>query len=230
MAEPYAGIGMLEVIADAVNYNRWLAESVMTGLAGRNPVVDFGAGSGTLARMIRDEGTSVVCIEPDATLAARLRADGFAVHPSPASLPAGSAQAIYSLNVLEHIVDDAAALRDLHRMLVPGGRLVLYVPAFPVLFSSFDARYGHQRRYRKSELRARAEAAGFGVRSCRYADSLGFWAALAFKLLDRGSAEVSTSSILFYDRVLFPLSRRLDAVFGGMFGKNVLLVGEKSFT
>ncbi|HEX9460980.1 MAG TPA: methyltransferase domain-containing protein [Alphaproteobacteria bacterium] len=228
MTEPYAGIAMLEVIAEAVNYNTWLAETVVTGLAHRSPVVDFGAGSGTFSRMVRDRGAQVVCVEPDPTLAARLRGDGFDVHGSLAALPDAAVPAVYSLNVLEHIEDDAAALRELNRILSPGGRLLLYVPAFPILYSSFDARYGHQRRYRKSALRSRVAAAGFRVVACRYADSLGFFAALAFRALDSGAGTVSMSAVRVYDRALFPVSRQLDRLCGGVFGKNVLLVAEKA--
>jgi len=224
--EPYAGIEILEFIAEARNYNAWLADLVRRGLGG-GVTLDFGAGNGTFARWFRSEGMELSCIEPDETLARRLRSDGFKVAASLDALPANSSSSAYSLNVLEHIEDDVSALRALHRVLRSQGRLVLYVPAFPILFSSFDARFGHHRRYRGDILRARVEVAGFRVLECRYVDCLGFFAALAFKLVDRGAGDVSRFSIIAYDRVVFPLSRRLDVLFGRWLGKNLYLVAEK---
>jgi SAM-dependent methyltransferase len=66
-------------------------------------------------------------------------------------------------DVLEHLEDDRAALRDLYRLLAPGGRLILTVPAHPALWSYFDEESGHRRRYRAEELREKLAAAGYAV-------------------------------------------------------------------
>jgi glycosyltransferase involved in cell wall biosynthesis len=67
------------------------------------------------------------------------------------------------LNVLEHIKDDAVALRCFRDILAPGGRLVLLVPACPSLYSKIDAGLDHYRRYSRAELGRKLEAAGFRV-------------------------------------------------------------------
>src|SRR6185312_7274103 len=59
---------------------------------------------------------------------------------------------IVLVNVLEHIEDDIGALVDLRELLEPGGRLCVFVPAFEGLYSDFDRRIGHRRRYRRSQL------------------------------------------------------------------------------
>ena len=51
---------------------------------------------------------------------------------------AGTFDAIVSMDVLEHISDDALALREFYRVLKPGGRVVLMVPAYPHLWSEHD--------------------------------------------------------------------------------------------
>lgn len=227
MSEPYAGIEILEFVAEARNYNAWLSELVTAGLGPCRQAVDFGAGSGTFARLFRAQIPEIVCVEPDATLGKRLRSDGFTVEETLRSLRDNSTATVYSLNVLEHIEDDDAALREIFRVLEAGGRFVLFVPAFPILYSSFDRRFGHCRRYLRAPLKSQVEAAGFRVTTCRYGDSLGFFAALAFKLLDRGKGEVSLNAIRLYDRVVFPLSRRLDLLLSRWFGKNLYIVAEK---
>jgi hypothetical protein len=87
-----------------------------------------------------------------------------------------------------------------------------------------DAKVGHVRRYTRTTLLASLTAAGFTVDDVRYADSLGFLAALAFKLLARGSGELDRRAVRLYDRLVFPLSRALDVLTHRWFGKNLVLL------
>ena len=75
----------------------------------------------------------------------------------------GTIDAIGAYDVLEHIDDDAAALRSLHRALRPGGIAVLSVPQHRWLWSRQDVAAHHVRRYARGELEARLRDAGFGV-------------------------------------------------------------------
>ena len=112
--------------------------------------------------------------------------------------------------MLEHIEDDVGALRELYNKLVPGARLLIYVPAFPVLYTSMDAKVGHIRRYTRGSLLKAVGAAGFRVHRASYADCLGFVATLAFKYSGNASGDVNRSALKLYDRAIFPLSRLLD--------------------
>lgn len=68
-----------------------------------------------------------------------------------------------AFDVLEHIEDDRAVLRALNESLAPGGGLILTVPQHPFLWSEFDARARHVRRYRAAELCDKAAEAGFEI-------------------------------------------------------------------
>ena len=59
---------------------------------------------------------------------------------------------IYSSNVLEHIYDDVKSLKQLESKLTKNGTLVLYLPAFQILYSDLDRSVGHFRRYSKKEF------------------------------------------------------------------------------
>jgi SAM-dependent methyltransferase len=99
-------------------------------------------------------------------------------------LPPGSVDAVVMLNVLEHVEDDGAALRQVHRILRPGGIVVVEVPAGPQLFDDYDRALRHFRRYRAIELAAKLEQAGFGVLRRSH---LGFFLYPAFVLAKRRS-------------------------------------------
>lgn len=75
---------------------------------------------------------------------------------------------IVMLDVLEHIEDDAAAVRTLAASLEPEGRVVLTVPALPMLWSAHDMVNHHFRRYTKATLRQRLEANGLVVERIGY--------------------------------------------------------------
>jgi SAM-dependent methyltransferase len=68
---------------------------------------------------------------------------------------------IGAFDVIEHLSDDGQILRDMHRMLRPGGRVILTVPANQWLWSEFDEASDHCRRYDRKELREKLRVAGF---------------------------------------------------------------------
>jgi SAM-dependent methyltransferase len=219
----YSGIANLEVMEEAVRYNDFLARLVVSVAPPGGRLLDFGAGTGRFAGRVAAQGFDVVCVEPDRRLRGELERKGLRATADLAGVPSGSIDAVYSLNVLEHIEDDAAALEGLRRVLKPGGRLLLYVPAFMMLYSAMDRRVGHVRRYRKQPLARLVRNAGFTVEEVRYADSLGFAASIALKLFGSRSGDLSPGTVRFYDRWLFPLSRALDRILSPVVGKNLVL-------
>lgn len=77
--------------------------------------------------------------------------------------PEASFDLIGIFDVLEHLPDDENVLRILHRLLAPGGALLLTVPAGPALWSYFDEVAGHCRRYQSCELREKMRCNGFQI-------------------------------------------------------------------
>ena len=223
----YTGTDNLEVMAEAVNYNAFLHAQVAARARKGDRILDFGAGIGTFARELARRGHAVACLEPDAAQAQRLVDDGLRVVGDLAELPEASLDYIYTLNVLEHIDDDGAALRAIASRLRPGGRLLAYVPAFQVLYSSMDRKVGHVRRYRREGLARVVRDAGLDNVVARYVDSLGFLAALAYRVVGNDDGTIDRRALRTYDRFVFPASRVLDRLAGRWFGKNVLLTAEK---
>lgn len=78
-------------------------------------------------------------------------------------LPSACLDAVVLLNVLEHIEDDLAAIRQVARILKPNGIAVIEVPAGPNLYDIYDKRLLHFRRYRMNDLVARLESQSLRV-------------------------------------------------------------------
>jgi SAM-dependent methyltransferase len=223
----YSGTENLEVMIEAVNYNAFLVSLIRSEARAGEAVIDFGAGIGTFAKVLAMDGHMVQCIEPDQLQRERIVQEGLSAFADISCLPDQSIDMLYSLNVLEHIEDDVAMLRTCHEKIRPGGRLLIYVPAFQVLYSSMDKLVGHCRRYTRRELCEKVRLSGFEVIRNEYVDSAGFLASLLFKISGNNSGVINREALIAYDRYAFPLSRLLDRVLNRIFGKNVLLIARR---
>ena len=95
----------------------------------------------------------------------------------------GTFDLVTILDVLEHIDDDAGTLRELHRVLRPGGMLLVSVPAYRFLWGPQDEISNHKRRYLARELRTRLVEAGFRVRKLSYFNTILFPAIAGIRLV-----------------------------------------------
>jgi len=195
----YSGTDNLEAMEAARRYNAFLCGLVA------DRILDFGVGAGTLARPLFAAGWRVDCVEPDRALRDRLTAAGLNAR---AELSAERYLLIYTVNVLEHIADDAGMVAALGERLAPGGCPLVYVPACALLFTSMDVKVGHLRRYRRRALTALVERAGLRVETAAYCD-------------------INQRTLIAYDRWVFPLSRLLDRAVGRWFGKNLRVVARR---
>lgn len=214
----FSGDNELELMELARNYNACLLRWVCQDLKPGQRVLDFGAGTGRYCNKLLDMGHSVAAVELDKRYHRSLRCE---VATTVDSLP-NPFDLLYSINVLEHIQDDAASVRQLHAALKPGARTKIFVPALPMLFTKMDQRVGHFRRYTRQSLTTLFTSNGFTVTRCHYFDLLGFFATLAYKPFGDGS--FSPRSLQLYDSLAFPLSHALDRLtLGRLIGKNLQL-------
>jgi len=226
-ARPYTGTDNLDVLREAENYNSYLVDALLKACPDPGPTLDFGAGLGLYGELLRKKKISVDCLEPDIYLSNLLKKKQFTVFQDVRKIETARYVFIYSLNVLEHIKNDLDILLAINRKLAPGGILFLYVPAFNILYTSMDKKVGHFRRYRHKSLSSKLVRAGFMVKKWRYVDCLGFLAALLYKISGPRSGNITRNSIRNYDKYIFPLSCKLDAVFHPFFGKNLMIIATK---
>jgi SAM-dependent methyltransferase len=238
VAEPnFSGINNLNMTeSNLKSYNDSIARKIfkvttsMYGKVSDITVLDFGAGTGTIAKILRNKyDIKSDCVELDPILKKSLESNGFITSSKLEELQL-QYDVIYTSNVLEHITNDQETIEKLKKYLKYGGCLIVYVPAFPILYSYMDKKIGHVRRYRKKDLVDKIEMGGFKVQKVTYDDAIGFFVSLMLKTfkLDRIESINSTVTLKIYDRSIYPISRILDLI-GMKFivGKNILLVASK---
>lgn len=164
------GHDSLASLATAGRLNRWIVDELEVDTS--QHVLEVGCGTGNITGLLLDAQTlTAVDVDSFYTETVRRRyghMDNVSVdrvdiaHDSAVvSLGADRFNAVVSVNVLEHIEDDDAALATMFSVLVPGGVLSLLVPAHQHLFSPADEEMGHYRRYDPSGLKRSLERAGF---------------------------------------------------------------------
>jgi ubiquinone/menaquinone biosynthesis C-methylase UbiE len=223
-----------ERMEHANRYFEWQFAMAKQHLGSR--VLEIGCGLGNFTRHLvdRDHVIAIDC-EPRCAEKHRRRFTAFSnvdtfcldvLSPEFLELRSHQPDSIACLNVLEHIRDDAGALRQMGGVLPPGGAVVLIVPAFECLYGPIDANLGHARRYSKGSLLRVAEHAGFRPRVFRYINSAGFlgWWFNA-RILKR--TEQSTAQIKFFDSLVMPPLSRLEQRFEPPVGQSVFAVLEK---
>lgn len=122
-------------------------------------LLNVGCGAGLFNRLAAEAGARVLGIEPDPASLQLAQQEGAGhsielIHGDAYSISADRKFDIIVMHdVLEHIKDDGAVIEHLSKLLADSGRLILSVPALPVLFGLHDENLGHYRRYTRSTLR-----------------------------------------------------------------------------
>jgi len=220
-------VEVLHSLDGADNYADWIASLIEPWRGER--VVEIGAGQGTITERLIQRGR-VVATEPSAAGATRLQErfagrSGVEVEQGDLDevVDRHEADTFVLVNVLEHIPDDVAALRRMRDRLGPDGRVVLFVPALGALYSGFDAKVGHHRRYSRAGLRRALAAADLEPEALHYVNSAG---ALAWLTVARllGKAPTSRGPALTYDRAVVPALRAIEARRLPPFGQSLFCV------
>jgi SAM-dependent methyltransferase len=166
-----------------------LVEEICKDLKDRRPrILDVGCGTGANLLMLSKFGDAEgVDISEDALAFCRERGLEKVKHGAAEELPYedGTFDLVTALDVVEHLDDDVASLREMRRVLRPDGRVLLFVPTFMFLWGLQDDVSNHRRRYRLPELHRVLERAGFEVERSTYANITFFAPILLIRQLMR---------------------------------------------
>ncbi len=138
------------------------------------------------------------------------------------------ADSIVCLNVLEHIGDDVTTLRNMASIITPGGVIVLIVPAFQSLLGPIDRNLGHHRRYSRQSITRMAADAGLRIRKMHYINFPGFFGWWINAHILRREAQSASQILEVFDRLIVPVTSRLEAVVPPPFGQSLFCVLERT--
>jgi SAM-dependent methyltransferase len=167
-------------------------------LPARAKILDAGCGSGrNMVELARHGEVTGVELSDTSVCLARERQAGEVVEGSVLEMPFDGAtfDLAVSLDVIEHLEDDFTALRELRRVVAPGGALLITVPAYQWLWSGHDEINHHHRRYTRRSLQRIGEQAGWQQVRTTYFNSLLLPAAILLRVLDRFSHKTTESSL-----------------------------------
>jgi SAM-dependent methyltransferase len=223
-----------ERMTHAANYFAWQGRLVTPNLGTR--VIEVGCGIGNFTGMLLDrEMVLAVDVEPECIERLRARYSNrpnlhaFLCEPGSAAfanLARRRPDSCVCLNVLEHIDDDGRALEAMASVLVPGGAIVLLVPAFQALYGPIDQNLSHRRRYSPSMLAALADRTGLRIEKLHYVNAIGFFGWWMNARVFRREAQ-SARQIRIFDRCVVPWLSRLEAIVPPPFGQSLFAVLRK---
>ena len=218
MKESYSSEGHqnLWTIEKATNLTNWMYSEIKPHLYGN--ILEIGSGIGTYSQhLIHDfKDNKIVLSDIDRKYVSMLK-ERFRGYQSVSSLiidisdraslkqieyPINS---VFALNVLEHIENDIAALKNIYEILDRKGKFIMLVPAHKLLFNCIDSAIGHYRRYSVQDIKLKVSKTKFHISKISYFNFLGIFGWYTNgNILKRKSLD--TNAIGFYNQII-PLAK-----------------------
>ncbi len=230
------GYSTLESISGADKFNRWMYETIKPFCKGR--VLEIGGGIGNISQCFLNDGEELVVTELQTEYCNIIR-KRFGDRQNLKGILEmdivdpefdlkygewfGTFDAVFALNVVEHIEDQHRAIANCKKLLKRGGNLVILVPAFQTLFNHFDTALGHYRRYTNKTLQAVFDENELAIVHRQYFNLIGmagWWVSgslLQKKIIPEGQMKLYNFFV--------PVFRIIDKVSNKWLGLSVIMVG-----
>jgi SAM-dependent methyltransferase len=229
----YQGISTLEVLKEAKNYNKWIAENISEHLS--TPILEIGAGTGNLTTYFL-ENKPLYITDNDSGLVEDLKSkfkqfekvfvETLDIAKKPPKEYNSFFSTVFGINVLEHIKDDRAALKNINSILKKDGKLVLLVPAKKRAFTKLDKELGHFRRYEKAELQKKLIDSGFNVEKIYYFNIVGLISWYFRDKVKRNNIHLKPYHIKIFDSVV-PFLKIVESMMELPMGISLIAVARK---
>jgi SAM-dependent methyltransferase len=224
----------LDVFQYATNWKRYWSRCLKPFLG--SDILEVGAGLGINTKLLCNPSYNQwLAIEPDNNMITDLTNQQEAgVFPDNCEFRETTIQSLLDtelfdtimyIDVLEHIKHDSQELIDAATHLSPGGYLIVLSPAYQYLYTSFDKAIGHYRRY-TANMMSDITPPECRIEKIFYLDSVGLLASLGNQMFLKQS-EPSRQQILFWDRMMVPLSYSIDWIIRYRAGRSVIAVWQK---
>jgi SAM-dependent methyltransferase len=233
------GLHTLEVIAQADRFNKWMYDEFKHQLKGE--ILEIGSGIGNISQLVIEEGRSITLSDYNDEYCESLRKK-FSQHRNVReviridlldpdfediySVYKEKFDSIFLLNVIEHIQDDLAAVKNCNFLLRSGGHLILLAPAYSWLYCTFDKQLGHYRRYSIKQLKDLLKKSAFRILKGDHFNFTGIAGWFLFgKIMNKkmlGSGEMSA-----FNKIV-PLAKAVDKILRRSTGLSIIITGIKN--
>ena len=231
--ESAVGSETLRRVSRMTGFNHWVAEEIAAYLG--DLVVEVGCGLGNITHELLAHDKRVIALDHAPHYIEAMRRDfggnsqiAFVLmdilDPASHTLASARPDSVICLNVLEHIVEEEVALRNMRAILPVGGRLVLLVPAHPWLYGRMDRELGHVRRYNRRHLAEVVEAAGFVPVRTWHFNLFGLFGWFVAGRITKQRI-LPQRSLALYERLLSVL-RTVEKATGPPIGQSLFMVAE----
>ena len=225
----------LDAIASADRFNRWMYETILPYCTGK--ILEIGSGIGNISRFFVEAGADITLSDIRPVYCEELKKhfpevkDVVELDLMDSSFDIkyrthiGQYDSVFALNVVEHIENDLLAIQNCYRLLKPGGKLTILVPAYPQLYNRFDRELEHFRRYTIKKLNALLHQADFDITHSQYFNFMGIPGWYVSGKLQQNKT-IPKSQMSLYNR-LVPLFRIIDRCVFHSIGLSAISVGIK---
>lgn len=226
----------LEIMQDARRYASHVFDLFRPYVGAR--VLEVGCGIATMSRRLVEVAEMVVALEPNASCAALAR-QALGAHPrfdlrvchledcDPAELAGHRFDTVFCVNVLEHLADDVAALRTFREAIVPGGRVLVFVPAIQAAYGPLDAALGHHRRYSKRSLARAFMDANLEILTLRYTNPIGLLGWMFGAHVTRATQH-SPTQIRLFEALVAPWALPLERLAAPPLGLSLVIAARRT--
>jgi len=239
MQENDTGLSTLVTLSEADGFNEWMFEAIRPYIKGKT--LEIGSGIGNISSLFVNHQMPLYLSDHTDKYIVRLERRFVSTEnikgifsidltdkrfDTTHAAITGTFDTVFALNVIEHIEDDRLAVENCRKLLAPGGRLVLLVPAWPSLYNRLDKELEHFRRYSSAMLR-NLLSGPFEVEEMKHfnlAGIAGWWLTgtiLRRKMIGSGQAKL-------YNR-LVPILRLADTLTFHRMGLSLVAVGKKNY-
>jgi SAM-dependent methyltransferase len=232
------GEDTLNTIALANHFNEWMYDTIKPFC--RGTILEIGSGVGNISEYFLQDNASILLTDIREGYCESLRKKFSLNHTllgvenmdlvdenfdAKFSKHFGRFDAVFALNVVEHIFDDKLAVSNSYKLLKPGGSLVILVPAYQWLYNDFDKELEHYRRYTRKKLESLCETAGFSNLHSQYFNAAGIAGWLVSGKIQHHKI-IPAGQIRLFNR-LVSLFKLFDSLVFNSFGLSVITVGKK---
>lgn len=232
------GLDVLNVVSEAKSFNEWMYKTVSKHCSGA--VLEIGSGIGNISEQFLKNGFNLTVSDirdnycgyleknlkqfPNLKGIVKMDLTDPEFDTKFAHL-LGTFDAVFAMNVVEHILDDKLALANAKKLLKQGGKCIILVPAYQFLYNKFDTELEHYRRYTQKSLNKIFLDNDYKIVHNQYFNLAGIpgWY-VSGKL--QGNKTIPAGQMKLYD-LLVPIFKLADLLTFNTMGLSVITVGQK---